>query len=32
MKKPQEETPEELINDWLSEGNRHGDLRKFKGK
>jgi hypothetical protein len=32
MKKPQEEAPEELINEQLSDGNRHGDLRKLKRK
>jgi hypothetical protein len=30
MKKPQEEAPAELINEELSEGNRHGDLWKFR--
>jgi hypothetical protein len=32
MKKPQEDVPEELINEGLSEGNRFKELRKLKRK
>jgi hypothetical protein len=32
MKKPQEDVPEELIKEGLSEGNRFKELSKFKTK